>query len=531
LPRFTDTITLEEALPIEEHARQVMEWRNDPGTLAMSFHTELKRWPQFAAEFREAYFVWPHLAPLFALARGERVAFLRFEPARDARGERRTCVELSVNVAPGHRGRGVGTAVLGAARRHLAARGIEAALAFVKPANAASLAAFRNAGFTSRGERDAHRPGMDAPVRVIELVADLVTTLVLPGGRTIGPGHDCFVIAEAGSNWRMGSSKRDRAMAFALIDAAAEAGADAVKFQTYRPETVYAEGAGESAYLAEAGILEPIRDIFADLAMPYAMIPELAGHCASRGILFMSTPFSIADLEALDPYVAIHKIASYEISHLRLIERVARTRKPVLLSTGASSLADIAWAAATLREAGGGPLALMQCTARYPAPVGSLELGTIPVLKRTFAVPVGLSDHSRHPTLGPVMAVALGASVIEKHFTLANRLPGPDHAFAVTAGELADLVAAVRDAGSVVGTGVKDVQPIEQELFRFARRCVQATRPIAQGETIEEDVNAAILRPGQQRPGMHPRHLPQLAGRRARRAIPAGDGIREEDVE
>lgn len=338
-----------------------------------------------------------------------------------------------------------------------------------------------------------------------------------------------FIIAEAGSNWRMGTPKRDFAMAKALIDVAVEAGADAVKFQVYRPETVYVENAGTSDYLSAANIKEDIREIFADLAMPYDMVPKVAEHCRAAGILFMSTPFSPTDFAAVDPYVAVHKNASYEISHLRLIELGARAGKPFIQSTGASDEGDILWAAETFRKNGGKQLVLMQCTASYPAPLDSLNLKVLPWLAQRFGVTVGLSDHSRDPITAPVAAVALGARAIEKHYTLDNRLPGPDHAFAVTPEELKAMVAAVRSAEQALGDGVKRVLPAEEELFAYARRRVQAIRPVAKGETLREDVNIAILRPGRQRAGVHPRRLAELEGRKAARDIALGDGIQPGD--
>jgi sialic acid synthase SpsE len=318
-------------------------------------------------------------------------------------------------------------------------------------------------------------------------------------------------------------------MAKALIDVAKEAGADAVKFQTYRADTVYAQGAGKSGTLAAAGIDESIHDVFRDLEMPYEMIPELAEYCAAHEIEFMSTPFSPADLAAVDPYVATHKIASYEISDVRLLEAVAATGKPVVLSTGASTLDDIDTALAVIRENGGGPVCLLQCTSSYPATPASLNLSTIPRLAERYGVPVGLSDHSADPVVAPVAAVALGAAVIEKHYTLDRRLPGPDHAFAITPPELAELVRAVRLATEMRGTGTKEIGKTEEELHSFARRRVQALRAIRAGETFEEGVNIAILRPGNRSPGVHPKELPALLGRPAARDIAAGDGVQAGD--
>jgi sialic acid synthase SpsE len=338
-----------------------------------------------------------------------------------------------------------------------------------------------------------------------------------------------FVIGEAGSNWRAGTPHRDRALAFALIDAAAIAGCDAVKFQTYRAESVYVPNAGESDYLADAGIKESILDIFRDLSMPYELIPDLAAHCESRGIEFMSTPFSLADLEAVDPYVRTHKVASFEISDVRLLEGVARTGKPVVLSTGASTLDDVEVALDVLKKNGAGPVCLLQCTSSYPAPPDSLNLAVIPQLAERFGVPVGFSDHSLDPVVAPVSAVALGAAVIEKHFTLHRALPGPDHAFAVTPDELAELVREVRLAVEMRGSGEKEIGAAEQELHDFAHRTVQAIARIRKGEQLVEHVNVAALRPGKQRSGVHPRELETLGGRRATRDIEVGDGIQPGD--
>lgn len=338
-----------------------------------------------------------------------------------------------------------------------------------------------------------------------------------------------FIVAEAGSNWRAGAPRRDIQMARALIDVAADAGCDAVKFQTYRPETVYVENAGDSDYLAAAGIKESIREIFSDLSMPYEMIPELAAYCRERGVQFMSTPFSLADAAAVDPYVEVQKIASYEISHLRLIEFAARTGKPTIMSTGGSTEEDIGWALETFQRNGGRDLCLMQCTACYPAPVDALNLLVIRRLAERFGVPVGLSDHSRDPIIGPVAAVALGARVIEKHYTLHNRLPGPDHSFAVTPDELRRMVQAVRDAERSLGSGVKEVLPEEVELRYYARRALQAIKPIARGDLLCEGINFDILRPGKQRPGLPPKRIADVEGRPAARDIPVGDGIQEGD--
>jgi sialic acid synthase SpsE len=259
--------------------------------------------------------------------------------------------------------------------------------------------------------------------------------------------------------------------------------------------------------------------------MPYEMIAELHARCQAANIGFMATPFSKEDFAAVDPFVLRHKIASYELNHPHLLTLAAQSQKPLILSTGASTESEIAWAVQTLREHGCYDLTLLQCTAQYPAIPSSLNLNALVWLKNRFQVKVGLSDHSLDPICAPVSAVALGASVIEKHFTLDRRLPGPDHAFAVMPNELKRLVEAVRLAEQMGGSYMKCVDPSENELRDFARRGLQALRDIAVGETFKEGKNVGILRPGQRQMGIHPKYLVELEGKPAKRSITAGDGI------
>lgn len=338
-----------------------------------------------------------------------------------------------------------------------------------------------------------------------------------------------FVIAEAGSNWRMGERQRDIQMAEALIEHAADAQADAIKFQSFSSKSVYVQNAGLPDYMAKSD--KSINDIFKDISLPADVVPLLADHSKKCGIKFLSSVFSVDDAKAVDPYVAMHKIASYEITHLRLIEFVARTGKPMILSTGAATFEEIEWALGHFRTHGGKQVTLMQATAKYPAPLSALNLKAIPAMIKRCGVPVGLSDHSRDPVIAPVVAVALGASVIEKHFTLHNSLPGPDHSFALTPKELKEMVHAIREAEQTLGSDEKSVLPEERELRRYAQRGVQATRVIKKGDVLKEGVNIDILRPGKQKKGIHPRFLSKIEGRRARRNIPAGDGIASTDYE
>ena len=314
------------------------------------------------------------------------------------------------------------------------------------------------------------------------------------------------------------------------MDAAADAGCDAVKFQVFRAGTLNAVGAGASDYLAAAGIKQDVAELIAGLEMPYEMLAALAAHARERGLRFMAAAFSVADARAVDPHVSVHKLASYEINHIRLLEFIAATGKPVVMSTGGATRDDIRRALDFFRARSAAPVALMQCVAAYPAPPAACNLRALPALAAEFDCVVGLSDHTFDAVAAPAAAVALGARVIEKHFTLSRTLPGPDHSFAVEPDGLAALVRTVRLVEEMLGSGAKAVQPAEEELVAYAFRGVQATRDVSPGEPLREGVNMDILRPGKNRRGMNPLDIARLEGRPAARAIGAGDGIREEDA-
>lgn len=510
------TIIFECVQRVVEHARIVWAWHNDPLTRKMSFRPETKDWEPFWREFQD-YFAFPELPPLFVRVGEARVAFLRFLPVEHPLGGRRRCCEVSLNVAPEFRGKGVGTEILNAVGLWVVQQGYDDLFAKIKRENVASRRAFEKAGFEFVGE--ATKEGKIPYDKYL---------IRLSKGESERPER-VLIIAEAGSNWRMGTPKRDRAMARSLVDAAADAGADAIKFQTFRPDKIYVPNAGQSDYLKEGGVAEDMRTLFEDLAMPYEMLAELADYCESQGIGFMSTPFSEEDFDAVDPYVSRHKIASYEIGHIRLIERAARSGKPVIVSTGAANVQEIDWAVQTLRENGTKDLTLMQCTAHYPADPASINLAALPWMAHRFGVKVGLSDHSRDPVCAPVAATALGASVIEKHFTLSNALPGPDHSFAIEPHELSQMVYAIRTTEQMLGSCTKRVDPSEEELRAFARRGVQALCSIQNGDIFHEGKNIGILRPGNQPLGVHSKHLVDIEGKPSKRDIPVGQGIQEGD--
>lgn len=328
-------------------------------------------------------------------------------------------------------------------------------------------------------------------------------------GRTVGPGFPCYVIAEAGSNH---DGDLDRALD--LIDAAAEAGADAVKFQNFAPDTLYSSKTPEFDYLGDGLSL---REIIADAAMPRDWVPTLAARAGERGIHFFSSPFDWAAVDVLASVgVPAVKIASFEIVDLGLIEHSAGLGVPVILSTGMATYGEIEEAMAAARRGGATEIALLKCSSLYPAPPQELNLRGIESLARAFRVPVGFSDHSLGTVAAPV-ATALGACIIEKHFTVDKTLPGPDHAFALEPPDLKGMISGIRLAEQALGTGdiVGPSAAEAVEMYAKARRSIVAARDIRAGEVLDRSM-LTVKRPGT---GLAPRWLPLLVGHRAGRDI------------
>jgi N,N'-diacetyllegionaminate synthase len=335
------------------------------------------------------------------------------------------------------------------------------------------------------------------------------------GERTVGPGRPTYVIAEAGAN-----HNRDLGVARELIDVAAEAGADAVKFQTYSGAALYSSRTPRFAYLA-AITDKPPSELLEDIALPRGWQPELAEHARARGLHFFSTPFDFEAVRQLDELdVPVLKVASFELVDLTLVRRVAETGRPLILSTGMAVMGEIEDALRAAHEAGARDIGLMQCTSVYPAPVGRINLHAMATMERAFGVPVGLSDHSLGIAV-PVAAAALGAAFVEKHFTLSRSMRGPDHPFALEPDELRAMVAGIRDAQAALGNGRKEGPSPEEatEMFTLGRRSLIAARDLPAGTVLERDM-IAVKRPGF---GIPPKHLDIVLGRPLKLAVEADE--------
>lgn len=343
------------------------------------------------------------------------------------------------------------------------------------------------------------------------------------GKHTIGTGNPCFIIAEAGVNHN-GSID----LAFKLVDAASAAGADAVKFQTFRAESLVTTGAPKASYQKDTtGAGESQFDMIKRLELPFEAFAKLQEHCSKRAIMFLSTPF---DDDAVD-YLAMldvpaFKVASSEVTNHPLLERVAAKAKPVILSTGMCTLEEVREAVKVIRGSGGSELALLHCVSNYPANPSDVNLRAMETMQRVFNLPVGYSDHTTGTGI-PIAAVALGASIIEKHFTLDRGFPGPDHRASLDPEQFAFMVRGIRDVEAALGDGEKRPAAAEAEIAGIVRRSLVAVCDVPAGTCIEK-VHLLALRPSG---GIPPNMEARVVGRQAARLIKAGAQLSWEDLQ
>lgn len=332
--------------------------------------------------------------------------------------------------------------------------------------------------------------------------------------RHIGPGYPVYIIAEVSANHH-----QDFGEAVRLVKAAKESGADAVKLQTYTPDTITIQCDAADFQIGGGTLWDgrTLYDLYREAYMPWEWQPELKKVADEMGLTLFSTPFdktAVDFLEQMD--VPAYKIASFEVVDIPLIEYIASKGKPLIMSTGMATQEEIAEAVQSARGAGASEIALLKCTSAYPAPPGEINLRTIPDMADRFGLPVGLSDH----TLGiavPVVAVAQGACIIEKHFTLSRVVAGADSAFSLEPAEFRAMVEAVRTAEQALGQVCYEVSGSEAK-SRVFRRSLFVVRDIKAGEVFTQE-NVRCIRPGG---GLHPRHLKDVLGHRALKDIDRG---------
>ena len=337
---------------------------------------------------------------------------------------------------------------------------------------------------------------------------------VMINGRVCGPGQPTYIVAEMSAN-----HNRDFEQAVAIVKAAKEAGADAIKLQTYTPDTLTIDCDKPDFQMGKGTVWEGnnLYKLYGEAFTPWEWQPKLKELAESLGMACFSTPFddtAVDFLERMD--VPAHKIASFELVDTALLRKVARTGKPVIMSTGMATREEIDEAMVTLREAGCEQLALLKCTSAYPALPEEMNLWTIPDMAAKFGVPVGLSDH----TLGiavPVVAVALGACIIEKHFTLSRAAGGPDAAFSLEPHEFKAMIDAVRETENTLGKVSYEITEREAA-SRVFRRSLYVVQDMRAGDVFTS-ANVRSIRPGY---GLPPKHILEVFGRCAVRDIVRG---------
>ena len=342
------------------------------------------------------------------------------------------------------------------------------------------------------------------------------------GSYIIGPGHPVYIIAELSAN-----HNRSFERAVQIIHAAKAAGADAIKLQTYTPDTITLRSDSEPFRIQPGSLWSgrSLHELYAEASTPWEWHGELQKIARGLGLDFFSSPFDESAVDCLETLnVPAYKIASPEIVDLPLVRKAASTGKPLIISTGMASAEEIQEALDAAAGAGSGEIALLKCTSAYPAAPEDMNLRAIPALAEKFRLPVGLSDHTAGIAV-PVAAVALGACIIEKHLTLSRADGGPDSAFSLEPHEFAEMVKAVRVAERALGVAQVGPVPSENASRKF-RRSLFVVEDMNRGEVFSAQ-NVRSIRPGD---GLHTRHLADILGKTSNRRIKRGTPLQWELV-
>lgn len=345
---------------------------------------------------------------------------------------------------------------------------------------------------------------------------------ILIGNRKISAESPAFVIAELSGN-----HNQDLGRALAIIEAAGESGADAIKLQTYTADTITMDCRNQY-FATQAGSLwegRTLYDLYQEAHTPWEWHEKLFQKAEDCGLICFSSPFDKTAVDFLEQLNApAYKIASYEINDIPLIRRAARTGKPVIISTGIAALSDIELALQTCREEGNQDVILLKCTSAYPAPYHEMNLRVIPHMAETFQCMTGLSDHS-YGTEVAVAAAALGAKVVEKHLTLSRQDGGVDSDFSMEPEEFARMVREIRNVEAALGTVTYELTAKQMESKRYSRSLF-AAEDIRKGQAFSES-NIRSVRPGY---GIEPRYLDEILGKQAKGDISRGMPLKWEDI-
>jgi pseudaminic acid synthase len=326
--------------------------------------------------------------------------------------------------------------------------------------------------------------------------------------KIISDTSPCFIIAELSAN-----HNQKLEVALETVKAAKAAGADCIKLQHYKPDTITIDCDNKYFQINQGTIWDgtTLFKLYQEAFMPWEWTAKIMKAAQDEGLVCFSSPFDLTAVDFLEKqHVPAYKIASFEITDIPLIEYVASKGKPVIISTGIARLEDIELAVDACRRAGNGQIALLKCTSSYPAPLEEINLNTIPNLKETFKTVVGLSDHTMGISI-PVGAVALGAKIIEKHFILDKKLGGPDSSFSLDPSEFRQMVHAVREVEKALGTVNYELSPKVLK-SREHSRSLFIVKDVKEGEAFSAD-NVRSIRPGF---GLHPKHYAEILGKKAK---------------
>ena len=492
----------------DDDGKLIMNWRNDPITLVNSFRVLKFEWNEFKEIFYNKYFN-NYIPPLFAMYNNEKIAFIG---AMDVDIE---TIEISINIDPNFRGKKLSVLILKEALNYIKLHhtNIKTINAEIKYFNQASIQCFRKSNFHFQEIKIKNNENIH--LYQYKFQENNKHSIFNINNRKIGKEYSTYIIAELSCN-----HNQNIQLAYKLIDAAAEAGADAVKLQTYTADTMTLNSDKSIFKDCLKGTLwegKTLYELYSKAYTPWEWHEELKKHANLKGLDLFSSPFDVSAVEFLESLdMPAYKIASFEITDHVLIKKIAQTGKPVIISSGMASLNELNDAITILRENGCTQIAMLKCTSAYPAKPEDANLNTIKHMMDTFNVVGGLSDH----TLGievPIASVVLGGRIIEKHFKLTEKSDSEDDAFSLTPSEFKQMVDSVRKVEKTLGI-IKYAGVNSESKSKKFRRSLFVVKDIKEGELFTEE-NIKSIRPAN---GLHTKYYEEILGKKASQNIELG---------
>ena len=492
----------------DDDAKLIMNWRNDPITLVNSFRILRFEWNEFKEIFYNKYFN-NNIPPLFGMYNNEKIAFIG---TKDIDKE---TIEISINIGPDFRNKKLSVQILKEALKYINLHypNIITINAEIKYFNQASIQCFRKSNFHFKEIKIINKENIH--LYQYKFQENNKHSIFNINNRKIGKEYSTYIIAELSCN-----HNQDIQLAYQLIDAASEAGADAVKLQTYTADTMTLNSDKPIFKDCLKGTLwegKTLYELYSKAYTPWEWHEELKVHANSKGLDLFSSPFDVSAVDFLESLnMPAYKIASFEITDHVLIKKIAQTGKPVIISSGMASLNELNDAITILRENGCTQIAMLKCTSAYPAKPEDANLNTIKHMMDTFNVIGGLSDH----TLGievPIASVVLGGRIIEKHFKLTEKSDSEDDAFSLTPKEFKQMVDSVRKVEKTLGI-IKYAGVNSESKSKKFRRSLFVVKDIKEGELFTKE-NIKSIRPAN---GLHTKYYEEILGKKASQNIELG---------